>query len=151
PPPQRHRRCLSGAAGGGRARGGRRCRGRALLRDERPAAGSRIPQQSPPPRDVGAAALERRSDVKVIRWGRVGLALAVFAAPAPAQEGDAVAKALEAARVERGAGRLTEAETILRDALHGSWSPALGLELGGVLADRAVALEGTSELMKSLR
>jgi tetratricopeptide (TPR) repeat protein len=89
--------------------------------------------------------------VKVIRWGRAGLALAVFAAPAPAQEGDAVAKALDAARVERGAGRLTEAETILRDALHGSWSPALGLELGGVLADRAVALEGTTELMKSLR
>jgi hypothetical protein len=56
----------------------------------------------------------------MIRWGRACLALAVFAAPAPAQEGDAVVKALEAARVERGAGRLTEAETILRDALHGS-------------------------------
>lgn len=87
----------------------------------------------------------------VIGWARSSLALAVLAATVPAQEGDADAKALEAARVERSAGRLVEAETILRDALHAHWSAELGLELGGVLADRAVALEGTSELMKSLR
>jgi len=91
--------------------------------------------------------------VRAIRFGRACLALAVVAAPTPAQEADtdADAKALEAARVERGAGRLTEAETILRDALHAHWSPELGLELGGVLTDRAVALEGSSELMTSLR
>jgi len=58
--------------------------------------------------------------VRAIRFGRACLALAVVAAPTPAQEADtdADAKALEAARVERGTDRLTEAETILRDALH---------------------------------
>jgi tetratricopeptide (TPR) repeat protein len=84
-------------------------------------------------------------------YGPILAALVAAAPPAGAQDRDAVDRTLAAARAERGAGRLTEAEYVLRDALHASWSPELGLELGAVLADRAVNLDGTSELVKSLR
>ena len=66
---------------------------------------------------------------------------------APADE----ATTLEAADTERAAGRLDEAESLLREALRSAWSPRLGTALGQLLLQRANGLDATSELMRSLR
>jgi tetratricopeptide (TPR) repeat protein len=80
----------------------------------------------------------------VVLVGWVGSARAQVA-PADAD------KVIAAANAASAAGRLADAENLLREALHDGWSPKLGAALGGVLVQRAQELDAPSELMRSLR
>jgi tetratricopeptide (TPR) repeat protein len=97
------------------------------------------------------------------RFGRgagAAIALAILLPPfgtaAAQQQGEsAPAVDVEATRVAVGdlvaRGLLAEAEDVLREAIHPRRDPRLLLDLGGVLVERAGALQETSDLGRSLR